>query len=74
VTATEIEASGGGVRVNPADPLALLDAAEHIGSDKDSADNLGRKGLRFRQETLSEDVAIGHYHDFVSILASSRGR
>lgn len=74
VTAMEIEASGGGVRVNPADPAALLDAAERVGSDEQSTKILGQNGLRFRREKLSADVAIGHYHDFVSSLASQRGR
>jgi hypothetical protein len=74
VTAMEIAASGGGVRVDPADPKALLTAAERIGSDKYAAGSLGEAGLRFRHETLSEDAALGHYDEFVSSLASSRGR
>lgn len=74
VTAMELEFSGGGVRVDPANPAALLEAAERIGSDRVSADALGQNGLRFRQEKLSEAAAIGQYREFVSTLASSRGR
>lgn len=74
VTALEISASRGGVRVDAADPEALLDAAEALSADSDAAKKLGSEGLRFRHETLSERVAIGHYDDFVSSLASSRGR
>jgi colanic acid biosynthesis glycosyl transferase WcaI len=74
VTAMEIKVSRGGVRVDAADPKALLAAAERIGRDKDEADRLGEAGLRFRDETLAETVAIGHYDEFVSGLASSRGR
>lgn len=74
VTAMELEASKGGVRVDAADPTALLDAAESIGGNKDSACSLGQNGLRFRHDTLSEDVALAHYDEFVSKLASLRGR
>jgi colanic acid biosynthesis glycosyl transferase WcaI len=74
VTAMEINASRGGIRVDAADPEALLSAAERIGSDKDAAVSLGEAGLRFRHETLSEDAAIGHYDEFVSSLASLRDR
>lgn len=74
VTALEISASRGGVRVDAADPEALLDAAEALGADSNAAKILGAEGLKFRHETLSEQVAIGHYDEFVSSLASSRGR
>lgn len=74
VTAHEIHASGGGIRVDAADPEALLDAAEALGTDRKTAEFLGSEGLKFRHETLSEHVAIGHYDEFVSSLASSRGR
>ncbi|MDP9694955.1 UNVERIFIED_ORG: glycosyltransferase involved in cell wall biosynthesis [Arthrobacter globiformis] len=74
VTATEIAASKAGVRVDAANPLSLLQAAEDLGADSLRAKAMGRSGLRFRQETLSEAVAIGHYDEFLSSLASSRGR
>jgi colanic acid biosynthesis glycosyl transferase WcaI len=74
VTAMEIAASEGGIRVDAADPRALLEAAEAIGAGLDTAKKLGENGLRFRHDTLSEAVAIGHYDEFVSSLATSRGR
>lgn len=74
VTATELEASGGGIQVESSNPRALLAAAEVLGSDKATANALGDRGLKFRRETLSEAVAIGHYNDFITSLASSRGR
>jgi colanic acid biosynthesis glycosyl transferase WcaI len=74
VTAREIVLSGGGVRVDAADPQALLDAAETIASDPASASTLAANGLRFRYETLSEAAAIGHYDEFVSSLAMARDR
>ena len=74
VTAMDVKASRGGVRVDAADPKALLTAAERIGSDNNAAGSFGEAGLRFRHETLSEDTAIGHYDQFVSSLALLRGR
>lgn len=74
VTASEIEASRGGVRVDPADPEALLNAAERLGNDKDLSNLLGNHGKRFREEILSEATAIGHYNEFITSLATSRDR
>lgn len=74
VTAMEISASGGGLRVDPADPSALLEAAEALGGDRNRAQMLAANALRFRNEILSEQAAIGHYDEFVSSLASLRGR
>lgn len=74
VTASEIESSGGGIRVDAGDPKALLDAVESLGSDPDRSRQLGRNGLKFRQVTLSESSAIAHYDEFLSSLASARGR
>lgn len=74
VTAMEITTSGGGLRVDPADPVSLLEAAELLGQDKIRAQMLAVNGLRFRNETLSEEAAVGHYDEFLSSLASLRGR
>lgn len=74
VTAFEIAKSGGGVRIDAAAPAALVEAAEEISGDSAKASELGRRGLQFRHETLSEASAIAHYDDFIKSLASSRGR
>lgn len=74
VTASEIQASGGGIRVDAAHPEALLNAAEKLGTDPEATAHLGANGLRFRHETLSEAAAMAHYDEFVRSLASSRGR
>lgn len=74
VTSSEMLASGGGVRVDAADPIGLLEIAEELGRDSAMASSLGAQGLRFRFDTLSEAAAIGHYDDFITSLASSRGR
>lgn len=74
VTAMEIAQSGGGIRVDAADPRALLDAAENLGNDKQAAQILGARGLKYRRDTLSQEAAIRHYDDFLSDLASTHGR
>lgn len=74
VTAFEIENSGGGVRVDAADPLALVDIAEALNREPSIKSKLAENALRFRHETLSEAVAIAHYDEFITSLASSRGR
>lgn len=74
VTAGELAASRGGIRVDAADPQALLEAAEGLWNDKHAANAMGSRGLKFRHETLSESTAISHYDDFITSLASSRGR
>lgn len=74
VTAAEIETSGGGIRVDAANPQALLEAAESLGREPARAKALGAHGLIFRQETLSESAAISDYDGLITSLASSRSR
>jgi glycosyltransferase involved in cell wall biosynthesis len=74
VTASEIKVSGGGIRIDAADPARLVDAAESLAQDKELASRLGAQGLLFRYETLSEEAAVGNYNDFITSLASSHGR
>lgn len=73
VTAEELAASGGGIRVDAGDPQALLDAAELMATDRAGSRAMGASGLRFRLETLSESSAIAHYDEFVTSLATPRG-
>ncbi|UKA56551.1 glycosyltransferase family 4 protein [Arthrobacter sp. FW305-BF8] len=74
VTAAELQASGGGMRVNPDDPAALLATVELLGQDAVLARDLGAQGRKFRDETLSEAPAIAHYNEYIISLATSRGR
>lgn len=74
VTAYEIENSGGGVRVDAGIPLELVKAAEKFRREPFNAAKLAENALRFRYQTLSESVAVAHYDDFITSLASSRGR
>lgn len=73
VTAYELEKSGGGVRVPAGDPFALVEAAETLAKEPEVRERLGRNGLQFRHETLSEEAAMGHYDDVIIRLATSRG-
>lgn len=74
VTAYEIENSGGGVRVDAADAVALVETVEALAREPSIASKLAENALRFRHEILSEAAAIAHYDDFITSLASSRGR
>lgn len=74
VTAYEIENSGGGIRVDAGVPAELVKAAEALANDPLLATRLAQSGLRFRHETLSEAAAVAHYDDFITSLATSRGR
>lgn len=58
VTAAEIAAAGAGLQVNPDDPAALLDAAQRLGADPETAHRLGRSGLEYRRTVLSATTAI----------------
>ncbi|MEW1949026.1 glycosyltransferase [Pseudarthrobacter sp902506025] len=74
VTASEVELSGGGVRVDAANPVALVEMAESIARDPSIAAKLATNALRFRHETLAESTAIAKYDDFITSLAWSRRR
>lgn len=74
VTAAEIAISGAGVRVDAASPGQLVQKAEELSKMPQALQEMGRRGLRFRHETLSEAAAIALYDEFVSSLATSRSR
>lgn len=72
VTAVEIAASEGGIRVDPSTPSALVEAAERLAQDPAMTKAMGVRGRRFRHETLSEEAAMAKYNDLVMSLALSR--
>ncbi|WP_308930054.1 glycosyltransferase [Arthrobacter sp. SLBN-112] len=74
VTAYEIEHSGGGLRVDANDPAALVRVAEILAGEPLLRARLSESALRFRHEALSESAAVAHYDEFITSLASSRGR
>lgn len=74
VTAYEIAHSRGGLLVAAGDAVALMEAAETLAGDPAGGARLAANALHFRRETLSESLAIAHYDEFITRLASSRGR
>lgn len=74
VTAAEISASGGGIRVDAGDPRALFDAAQALANDKAKSLALAQSGLQFRHDVLSSTAAIDRYDDFVNGMIAARSR
>lgn len=74
VTAYEIENSGGGIRVEAANGLALVETAEALAREPSVSAKLAENALRFRHEALSEAAAVAHYDEFITSLATSRDR
>lgn len=74
VTAQEIEISGGGVRVNPDSPQALVAAAEQLAADPEISRGLGSAGRRFSARLLSVGPAIDSFEDILSQLGAARLR
>jgi colanic acid biosynthesis glycosyl transferase WcaI len=58
VTADEITLSGGGLRVDPDDPTALLAAAEKLGTDPELARTYGTAGSAYRHTALAAETAV----------------
>ena len=71
ITAEEISASGGGIRVDAGDPEALLAAVLTLRDDPVLGKELGSAGRRFRDRTLSEEAAIDNYDAWLGQLASA---
>lgn len=74
VTAEEMTASEGGVRVEPGQPEALLDAVLRIGQDTAWADQLGSAGRAYQRAVLSEDAALNHYTAWLEQIAAQHER
>jgi colanic acid biosynthesis glycosyl transferase WcaI len=71
VTAEELARSGAGVRVDAADPAALLAAAEALAADPEAAAAYGRAGRAFRGAHLSEDAAIAAFRSILDDVTRS---
>jgi glycosyltransferase involved in cell wall biosynthesis len=71
-TASEIEASGGGLQVAAGDPQALLDAALLLRADPEYAVRLGANGQRYRDDLLTEDAALRHFERWLAALVDQR--
>ncbi|MHA7282218.1 glycosyltransferase family 4 protein [Arthrobacter sp. TMS2-4] len=71
-TAGEISKSGGGIRVDPKHPAALLEAAELLGEDHPLSKSLGESGKMYASATLSEDAAIVAFGAWLQTLQASK--
>ena len=65
VTAEELQLSGGGVRVDAANPSALLSAAEELHRDPAIAEQLGRSGKLFRADHLTQQSAVAAFERII---------
>lgn len=74
ITSGELEASGGGIRVDAGRPGELVAAVLAMRADPISAAGHGAAGRRFRETTLSADAAIGRYAAWLGALAEGDGR
>lgn len=70
-TAWEIEASGAGLVVPPADPAALREAILTLKNDRTRSQALGTKGKEYAESTLSRDNALAEYEEFIYRLANA---
>ena len=72
VTAGELDESGGGIRVDPGRPDNLLDGVLLLAENTELRNSLGVSGLRYRQTTLSEEVAVSKFAAWLESLAETR--
>jgi colanic acid biosynthesis glycosyl transferase WcaI len=68
VTAFEVASAKAGVRVEPADPPALLAAALELRADPERSSVLGQNGRRYQERTLSEHAAINGFERILDRL------
>jgi len=71
-TFDEMQAAGAGPCVPPADPVALVDAAEQLGADATKAAEYGRNGQSYRQRVLTEAAAISRFAEVLDGVAVRR--
>lgn len=73
-TAAEIAASGAGVRINPSNPVALLESAQELASDAERAAAIGGRGPAYCARNLSMTAAIDAYEAWIQQLHSRATR
>jgi glycosyltransferase involved in cell wall biosynthesis len=69
-TAAELSAAGAGVRVDPGQPKAILDAARGLASNPGRARSLSAAGLAYARTVLSREAALQRYDEWVQRLAA----
>jgi len=70
--AFELAAAQAGYRVDPGDPLTLLEAVLALARDGEASAEAGRRGQRYVQNVLSERSARSSYIKWIEQLATSR--
>ena len=71
VTDQEVRSAGAGVRVDPANPAALLDGVIELATDPDRSAQLVESGNRYLRHHMSRDVALDRFEEWVHTLASA---
>jgi colanic acid biosynthesis glycosyl transferase WcaI len=72
ITASELRASGGGLRVDPGQPDALLRTSVALGRNREQARTLGVRGSDYCQRILSAEYAIDRYEEWIIDLLARR--
>lgn len=72
VTADELAVAGAGIRVDPAAPGALVEAAERLAIDANLALAYGAAGRRFATHVLGAEPAINRFGAILERLAPAR--
>lgn len=72
VTASEIAASGAGIRTDAGKPHALVEAALRLAAEPLSSREMGAAGREFRRNHLTAEAAINRYAEWLAGLAPSR--
>lgn len=73
ITAEELARAGAGVRVDAAEPAALLHAAEELGTDSERAAAYGSAGRAYLADNLTEESSVRRFLGVIAPLAR-RGR
>ena len=67
-TASVLDDAGAAVRVTPADPGALVDAALVLAADRPAAERLARSGPAFAADHYGSGPALARYADVLREL------
>lgn len=73
LSAQEVASSGAGVRVDPADPAALLDEIERIAADAPLIAELGVNGRRYSSDRLDAATAVSLFEAMLLEVAGRGG-
>ncbi len=72
ITADEMARSGGGLRVDPDDPEALLDGAQRLHDDPEEAAAMGNSGKQYRARELNASASVQGIRESLRRAAAGR--